>query len=148
VEQGNLYANLPESGRFRYHVGEACTCYELEPAGITQAEVGHGCSPLGIAGEPRTAGTDPGPSPSVTSLPPLDEETVNVLLCLYDRRGHLLTVVDVADGADVSNKTAGKRLNQLITLGYANRPHGPKQGVGITPDGKRVVQLHYRPPKQ
>ena len=70
----------------------------------------------------------------------LTKEAAGVLRCLV---GHavLLSLDDIEVAAGLSRATAAKAVNELISNGYANRPEGPRKGVGATPEGRLAANL-------
>jgi hypothetical protein len=71
--------------------------------------------------------------------PGLDHEDVSILTALNAQAPKLIAGSELESNANVSRKTVGKRLNELIARGLAERPKGKRGGATITARGKALL---------
>lgn len=71
----------------------------------------------------------------------LDAEHVGVLRAMATAPDRLWFGVDLKFSVSPAQegKTIGRRVNDLIGLGLAERPNGPRKGARITDEGLRVI---------
>jgi hypothetical protein len=82
------------------------------------------------------------PDPPPAGDPALDEEDVSVLRYLVERAPTLCVLCEIEAGAGVSAKTAGQRLNRLISLGLAIRSRGRRSGATVTDAGSDLLKRY------
>jgi hypothetical protein len=93
-----------------------------------------------LARPPRGEGeSDRPPAPPSDDERAADAEELAIVQVLAKART-LLTVEVIARDAGVGDKTAGKRLLDLIAAGLVNRPNGPKRGAQLTVRGRVYAQ--------
>src|SRR5262249_1337724 len=78
------------------------------------------------------------PEGAATS-PALDDEDVEILRILKKRAPMLLTVGQISVPTGICETTVAQRVKQLIAVGLATRPKGPKRGATITPEGQALL---------
>jgi RIO-like serine/threonine protein kinase len=47
---------------------------------------------------------------------------------------------DIEAGANISRKTVGGRLNELLQWGLVHQPHGKRKGYAVTQNGMEMSQ--------
>jgi hypothetical protein len=80
------------------------------------------------------------PAGKTPLLDAVDEEDILILKAMKDQAPRLLTVAQIQGFSNVSKKTIGPRLNDLIEKKRACRPKGPKMGATITPVGISLLE--------
>jgi hypothetical protein len=89
----------------------------------------------------RPAGPDdeqqPPAAPIDAMTEGMDDEDEKILRRMAQSPCRLFAIVDFQD---VSNKTAGERVNAMIERGWANRPRGKNGGVQVTESGLKVAK--------
>lgn len=74
-----------------------------------------------------------------SELGSIDEESEKILRALVRMRPRLVDLYDLETDTHISRKTVGSRVNGLIERRLAERPNGPRGGVGVTDAGARLV---------
>lgn len=70
----------------------------------------------------------------------VDDEDLRILRALQLHEPKLITQYTIVAESRVSRRTISDRLPQLIKLGLACQPKGPKSGAGITTKGKETIR--------
>lgn len=79
------------------------------------------------------------PSPTATTAPVLDSEAAAILRELGRCKSIVKTYVELDDATNISRKTVGIRVKELLNAGLVHRPKGAKGGVAITDKGTQFL---------
>ena len=69
----------------------------------------------------------------------IDDESETILRALVRMRPRLVDLYDLEADTHISRKTVGLRVNGLIERHLAERPNGPRGGVGVTDAGACLI---------
>jgi hypothetical protein len=70
----------------------------------------------------------------------INSQDAAILRYLLELHPVMRTLADIEAGTDVSRKTAGDRVDKLITADVLHRPEGDRGGVALTKYGKAIAE--------